>query len=227
MLRVRELNWSLSLSYMMGLCNIRKRFSTFLQLNKYFSLGEQSLLNQCLSRAASTVIVSSPAMLPSSVSLIWELLLCPKPGLIFSVSLSWIKGLHIPSVVCSPAAFEIHWIFYIGHNYSMNEEGELQRRMIRVGWVGNQVNSLELIILMRKMDWNPMVFSSCHKIAELASRSTLCQDLEFMGNSEVLFNIRLSQNIMTISACPWLSIQDLFHTLSLSTFSQMCSHSSC
>lgn len=28
---------------------------------------------------------------------------------------------------------ETHWIFYIGHNYSMNEEGELERRMIKVG----------------------------------------------------------------------------------------------
>lgn len=115
LLRVTELNWSLSLIYMMFLCNTRTRFSTFLQL-KYFSLGEQSPLNQSLSRAASRGIVSSLAMLPSSVSLIWELFLCPKPALIFSVGLSWIKGLHIPSVVCTPAAFETHWVFYIGHN---------------------------------------------------------------------------------------------------------------
>lgn len=130
LLTVTELNWSLSLSYTMCLCSIRTRFCTFLLLTEHFIVGEQSSLNQSLSRAASRGTVSSPAMLPSSDSLIWELLLCPKTGLIFCVSLLRIKGLCVPSVVSTPGALETQWILYIGHRHSMNEEGELQRRVI-------------------------------------------------------------------------------------------------
>lgn len=39
-----------------------------------------------------------------------------------------------------------------------------------------------------------------------------------MGNSEVFFNTHSSQSIMTISDCPWLSFQDLFHIPSLFAF---------
>lgn len=130
LLTVTELNWSLSLSYMICLRSIRTRFCTFLSLTEHFIVGEQSSLNQSLSRAASRGTVSSPAMLPSSDSLIWKLLQCPKTGLIFCVSLFRIKGLCVPSVVSTPAALEIQWILYIGHRHSMNEEGELQRRVI-------------------------------------------------------------------------------------------------
>lgn len=130
LLTVTGLNWSLSLSYTMCLCSNRTRFSTSVSLTKHFRVYEQSPLERSLSRAASRGIVSSPAMLSSSVSLIWELLQCPKTGLIFCVSLVRIKGLSVPSVVSTPAALETHWILYIGHRHSMNEEGELQRRMI-------------------------------------------------------------------------------------------------